>query len=93
MISTTDGAFPRWSGDGKRLFYIGLNGAMMTVDLQTGASIQQTGAPRQLFGNVPVAPYAVNRAGDRFLFVDVPSSSGPPPPFTVVLNWMSRLKQ
>ena len=92
MVSTTEGNFPRWSGDGKQLFFIGMSGTFMVADVQPGATFQ-SGTPRRLFGDVPQAQYGSTLAGDRFLFTDYSKSApGPPPPFTVVLNWYTRLK-
>jgi serine/threonine protein kinase len=91
MVSTIDGVYPHWSGDGKRLFYIGLSGGFMAVDVQPGTPFQ-SGAPRRLFGDVPPIPYGLTLAGDRFLFTD-PATPGPPPPFTIVLNWQAGLKK
>jgi eukaryotic-like serine/threonine-protein kinase len=92
MVSTTSGGVsPRWSGDGKRLFYSGFTGAFMAVDVQPGATFQY-GTPRSLFGDVTPSPYGSTLAGDRFLFTEV-ATPGPPPPFTVVLNWQAGLKK
>jgi Tol biopolymer transport system component len=92
MVSTTDGAYPRWSGDGRRLFYMGASGDFMTADVQAGTTFQ-SGTPRRLFGNLRLTPYGSTLAGDRFLFADYSSATpGPPPPFTVVQNWYTRLK-
>jgi Tol biopolymer transport system component/predicted Ser/Thr protein kinase len=93
MMSTTSGIYPRWRNDGKQLFYISLNGDLMAVDVQTGATLQQTGAPRRLFGGVLTERYTPNRAGDRFLFLREPDNAGPPPPFTMVQNWLSEIER
>jgi serine/threonine protein kinase len=94
LISTTDGALPKWSSDGKRLFYISLNGgAFMAVDVSRSGSSFQSGPPRRLFGGMDRFPFSTTPNGDRFLFLASTSSSGTTPPFTMVLNWMSRLKQ
>jgi hypothetical protein len=93
MISTTGGIFPRWSGDGNRLFYLTLSGDLNVVDVRTSASFQQNGVPRRLFGGVLPVPYGVAPAGDRFLFTEVPGGTGPPPPFTMVQNWLAALER
>ena len=67
MISAGGGLWPRWSADGKRLFYLALNGDVMAVDVQAGASFQHS-APQRLFGNVAPASWSLTPAGDRFLF-------------------------
>jgi len=91
MVSTADGTFPHWSSDGKRLFFISLSGAFMAADVQTGASFQ-SGTPQRLFGVVNPEVYGVTQAG-RLLFPQPSGASGAPPPFTVVLNWMSSLNK
>jgi eukaryotic-like serine/threonine-protein kinase len=92
MVSTTNGAYPRWSGDGRRLFYVGgLTSALMAVDVQPGATFQY-GTARRLFGDVTIIPFGSTLAGDRFVFAEV-ATPGPPPPFTLVLNWQAGLKK
>jgi hypothetical protein len=91
MISTTSGLYPHWSGDGKKLFYINLNSEMLSVDVQSGATFQ-AGAPVRMFGDTAPNLYGSTLAGDKFLFVAVAPTTGPVPPFTVVLNWTSRLR-
>jgi serine/threonine protein kinase len=91
MISTGGALFPRWSADGKRLFYISASGDLMAADVQAGVSFQN-GPPQRLFGNVNPVAWSVSPAGDRFLFART-SASAAPPPFTMVLNWMARLEQ
>ena len=90
-VSAGGGVFPRWSADGTRLFYLTLSGDVMTVDVQAGASFQHS-APQRLFGNVAPAPWSLTPAGDRFLVSRTSVGAGPPPPFTMVLNWMGRLR-
>jgi hypothetical protein len=65
---------------------------MLNVDVQSGPTFQ-AGAPVRMFGDVPPSAYGSTLAGDKFLFVSVPPTTGPVPPFTVVLNWTSRLRQ
>ena len=98
MVSTTQGGYPRWSGDGRRLFFIGLSGSFMVADVQPGVTFQ-SGPPRRLFGeqnrNLNYnLPFGSTLAGDRFLFMDftISDTPGSPPPFTVVQNWYTRLK-
>jgi Tol biopolymer transport system component len=91
MISTTDGTFPKWSADGKRLFYINLTGLAMAVDVKSGTTFESE-APRQLFNLAPSAPWGGMSHDGRFVFAQVATGSGTPPAFTVVLNWMNRLK-
>jgi serine/threonine protein kinase/Tol biopolymer transport system component len=90
MISTNGGATPRWSADGKRLFYVASNSDLMAVDIAQGAGFQ-SGAPRRLFSAGSQTLWSPSPAGDRFLFVRPSATTGQPPPFTLVLNWMQTL--
>jgi len=92
MISSNGGAFPRWSLDGKRLFYVSMSSELTAIDVQTGSGFGY-GAPQRVFGGVPPAQWSPTPRGDQFLFLRLPSNAGPPPPFTMVLNWMARLEQ
>ena len=93
MISASGGLLPTWSVDGKRLFYMTLNGELMAVDVPAGPNFQH-GAPQRLFGAGGTTPTPLNQhpAGDRFLVLRPSVTSGPPPPFTLVLNWMAKLE-
>jgi Tol biopolymer transport system component len=91
QVSRAGGWAPRWSGDGKELFFLSLNSTVMaaTVDPATGIT---TGAPRALFPTglrhgFQKRPYDVTSDGQRFL---VPTMR-PPEPFRVVLNWRALL--
>ena len=89
--STTGGSQPRWGADGKELFYLALDGAMMSVDTRDSAN---PGAPRKLFDSrIWVNPvedqYDVTADGQRFLFIvpEVQQATR----LTVLTNWPSVL--
>ena len=63
----------------------------MAADVQTGASFQSQ-TPQRLFGVVNSAVYGMKPDG-QFLFSQPAGASGSPPPFTVVLNWMSSVNK
>lgn len=80
QASTAGGSFPRWSHDGRELFYLTGDGAMMAVPVEAGETGLSLGAPRRLFradvvlgnhysaiGEVGHVPYAVSPDGERFL--------------------------
>ena len=95
-ISTAGGDKPRWSRDGKDLFYIAPDGTMMAVALKTTETTFDPGVAVPLFEtNVPdfsFSPYAVIPDG-RFLINTVTEAATPnASPITVVLNWMAGLK-
>jgi len=94
-ISTGGGTEPRWSADGREIFYRNEN-TMMAVPLTMGGPMPGAGAPRALFEDhfqftdTGVGGYDVARDG-RFLMIQPPSAK----PFThvtVVLNWLDDLK-
>jgi dipeptidyl aminopeptidase/acylaminoacyl peptidase len=88
LISNSGGSSPRWRKDGKALYYIGLDGGLMAVEVSTGA-VFQAGVPSALFHSPPMSRWAPSPDGKRFLFL-VPETRGQAP-FTVVLNWQAAL--
>ena len=68
-VSTSGGSQPRWRADGKELFYLALDGAMMSVDTSDPVN---PAAPRKLFEsrfwvNPVEDQYDVTADGQRFL--------------------------
>ena len=93
MISTNGGFAPRWRPDGKQLYYIAISAEVMVTDVQAGVSFQY-GVPRRLFNaGTGGGSWSMTAKADRFLFLRPVLSAGPPPPFTMVLNWMSTLEK
>ena len=87
-ISEEGGFAPRWRGDGRELFYLTIDGAVMAVEIdEKGASSSAT--PRKLF-SVPgvMQEWGVTKDGSRFLFA-VPVSQTPP--LTIVRDWQAGL--
>jgi hypothetical protein len=97
-VSTTGGAQPRWCCDGRKLFYIALDGRLMeaTLDLTaTGAARIVSTVPRFMTN---IGPADGGLAGDQFMvaqdgqhflmneIVDEPNQ----PPITLILNWRPR---
>jgi len=96
QVSTNGGGQPRWRRDGKELYYLGLDGKMMAVDIVTSAGLN-SGIPRPLFDTgLTLEPtldqYAVTSDGQRFLVLK-PVAGAAPVPITVVVNWAPSLKQ
>jgi len=100
QVSTSGGLQPRWSHDGKELFYLGPDGKMMTVTVRAGATFE-AGTPEALFqtriyGLALSATfsqqYDVTPDGQRFLLnVDVADVNAVP--ITVVLDWTAALQK
>ena len=104
QISTNGGMEPHWRGDGTELFYLGLDGKLMAVDVESGEAFE-FGAPRALFPTgiaIPAIPleffFDVAADGQRFLInTTAPQANDgqdpPPTRITVVVNWTSSLAQ
>jgi len=92
MVSKDGGDTPLWRHDGKELFYLGLDGNAMAVDVNT-SGVFQAGVPKALF-RVPAGEvfWEVSSDGKRFLMA-APSATSAPPKFTVVLNWQAGFKK
>jgi Tol biopolymer transport system component len=93
QVSTAGGEFPRWRGDGRELYYLAAGNTLTAVAVAGTAAAFQAGAPQHLFKvNLPPGPgypYDVTPDGQRFLFN---TEVAPPPPVTVVVNWMAGLR-
>jgi serine/threonine protein kinase len=92
IVSSGGGQRPRWSADGKELFFLSRGATMMSVDIDTRDGFS-TGVQRELF-TLPVsqvASFSVAPDGERFLF-SLPVDPERTPWITVVLNWTSRFK-
>ena len=93
QISNAGGSQPRWSRDGKRIFYIRPDKKLMeaSFDPRTGS----VGAPRVLFqtrivaSNFVLFQYDVAPDG-RFLINSVPADSASP--LTLLTGWTALLK-
>jgi len=100
QISTGGGTFPRWSRDGREVYYMSQvsGGKIMAVEIAADGATLKPGVPRALFDspyvNFPHSSnyhtFAVSRDGQRFL---IPHPAGKEKvsteslPITVVVNW------
>jgi len=106
QVSTNGGWYPRWSKDGKELFFAdaAANGKLMAMRVNNTGSTPVFSPASPLFdsGYINIAhgvhhKYAVSPDGQHFIIPRPESSfSGEssvtlPPPITVVLNWASSL--
>jgi len=97
IVSSNGGQQPRWREDGKELFYIAPDRAIMAVDVKAGPAFQ-SGSPHPLFrapaintNNTPFQ-YDISRDGKRFLVIE-PVQGATSSPAVVVLNWQAALKR
>jgi Tol biopolymer transport system component/DNA-binding winged helix-turn-helix (wHTH) protein len=94
QVSNGGGSQAKWRKDGKELFYVTVDGKMMSVEVRRGAKLE-TSAPRVLF-QVPFRleereiEYAVTGDGQRFIFGEPVEASKW---LNVVLNWTAGLKR
>ena len=100
LVSTGGGVMPRWRGDGKELFYIGLDDRLTAVPIRLASDVQaaETGTPVPLFTtrvggalqHTDINPhYVVAPDGQRFLMNTVVEDASTSP-ITVILNWKAK---
>ncbi len=96
-VSTSGGGQPKWRGDGKELFYLSFDGAMMSVEVREGPTgpaigIPAVRIPAKELGAVLEGPdyddYAVTSDGQRFV-VKRPVGEATPQRIHVLLDWPS----
>ena len=91
-ISPSGGRAPRWSRDGKELFYAAPDDSIVAVPVTSGASLQ-AGPGASLFRlETGIRNFDVSPDGSRFL-VTTPLEKSPESPIRVILNWNSALKK
>jgi len=96
QISTAGGSQPRWRRDGRELFFIGLDGRLMSTSIAVNANhFLDAGTPVPLFathtagGAVPSPQkqqYAVSADGQRFLLNAIPEDAVSAA-VSLILNW------
>jgi serine/threonine protein kinase len=95
-ISINGGTRPVWSRDGRELYFIGLDGNLMAVEVKSGPGGSfEAGEPKALFdphiaGN-DVSGFDVAKDG-RFLIPKIVGQSGGGP-IKVVVNWTAGLEK
>jgi Tol biopolymer transport system component len=92
-VSIDGGMYPRWSADGRELFFLGLDGTLMAAAISRANGRLTFDTPRPLFhvrlrptGRLDAYPYDVMPDGQRFLFntfVEEATSTG----LTLVMGW------
>ena len=102
QISTGGGDSPRWSPDGREIFYLNSTGdSVMAVPVETEPTFS-AGKPRMLFQKIFVAgwqeslPYDIHPDGKRLLMIKPSTGDATvtgPHKITIVLNWFEELKQ
>jgi serine/threonine-protein kinase len=103
QVSPTAGGYARWSGDGKRLYYIRLDvpkRPLMVVDVESGDTFR-AGPPRMVaedLGNrfvtatAPAVNWDVSPESDRFVFVEYVRDERAAAKVEFAINWAQNLK-
>ena len=95
------GSQPLWARDGKELFYLAPNGALMSVtcghpdnNLSPGTPTKILDAPYLHLPSLAISrTYDVSLDGKRFLRIKPGSESDGPTNVVVVQNWLEELKR
>jgi serine/threonine protein kinase/dipeptidyl aminopeptidase/acylaminoacyl peptidase len=94
QISNGGGASPRWSANGKELFYFDLTG-VVAVEIDGSGSAFQVGSSKLLFKlplrGIIAREYAPTKDGQRFIAIT--PSEGSSQSLTLVQNWQAELKK
>jgi serine/threonine protein kinase/Tol biopolymer transport system component len=102
QVSPNLGGYPRWSGDGRRLFYIDIGSPkrpLMAVDVAAGDSFS-AGPPLVVVENLgaafvtataPAMNWDVAPSGDRFVFVEFERRAQAAAQIEVALNWAQNI--
>lgn len=93
-ISTGGGVYPRWSRDGKELYYVAPDAKMMAVPVQATRTTLEAGVPAALFQtrkvggglNVISRGHQYDVAIDGRFLINVDAESRPTP-ITLLMNW------
>ena len=102
QISTQGGRQPLWARDGKELFFVAPDGAIMSATVEATGTVWSAGTPSKMFGGRYVTgdstsgrTYDVSPDGKRFLMIKPGGSdaAASPPTIVVVQNWRDELKR
>jgi Tol biopolymer transport system component len=93
-VSTAGGVYPRWSRDGKEVYFIAPDAKLMAVPIRTTAASVEAGAPVALFQtrrlgggwNVIGRSHQYDVARDGRFLVNVETESSAPL-LTLLMNW------
>ncbi|HEV8230947.1 MAG TPA: protein kinase [Thermoanaerobaculia bacterium] len=98
-VSSGGGGYPRWSHDGRELFYL-VGGKTMTAvsvrlegpDLAFGSPLPLFDVRVQMLVDSHFRPSKYDVSADGRFLIAVRASDEPPPPLVLVLNWAEALK-
>ena len=97
QVSNDGGAEPKWSADGRRIFYETGDGKIIAATVRTGSAGFQTDTPRELFkaGHDAGQLHSFDVTGDGQKFVLLMPAGGAQggAPLTVIANWQAALRK
>jgi serine/threonine protein kinase len=94
QVSTSGGAGPRWSGDGRELFFFTLDNSVISAEIHLSGAAAEIGALHSLYRMPPGANFAdVTRDGKRFLVTIPENESASGDTLTVIQNWPAMLNK
>ncbi len=88
QISTEGGQWPRWTGDGRELFFLAAPDRLMAVEVVPG-DVPRFSPPREVFRQA-IESFDVSPDGQTFVALR-PSDSDLNRPLTLVTHWPGRL--
>ena len=94
QVSSNLGQAPRWSADGKELFYFDEHQSVVGVSVQEGGGALQFGAPHTVVSQwtiLTIPFFSVSPDGNRFLMERVSQQVNQP--ITLITNFTSALKK
>jgi serine/threonine-protein kinase len=96
QVSLGGGTSPRWSRDGRRLFFLGASGVMSVTISPTSRAFTHD-SPRLLVQRQTSArvglDFDVSSDGQRFLFVTESSADRKPAHFVLIQQWAAELRE
>jgi dipeptidyl aminopeptidase/acylaminoacyl peptidase len=94
QVSTLGGIQPRWSSDGRELYYIAPNGTLMAVPITMKGTALEPGTPVALFqtriwggGTNATQGQQYDVAPDGRVLINVVTNAAAAAPITLLLNW------
>jgi serine/threonine protein kinase len=95
LISAEEGQYPRWSRNGREIFFVS-GDKLMSVDVETQPAFK-VGTPHPLFSTsgylVGAGNYDVAPDGQHFLMIRQEEAAASPKELNVILNWSEELKR
>jgi serine/threonine protein kinase len=88
QISSSRSSWPRWSRDGRQLFYIGKDHNVMAANLRFSAGGIEVGDTRMLF-TLDIPEFEVSDDGKRFLVFKILENQEPST-VTLINNWLPK---